>query len=74
MSDGIHIPVGTAGEKPERTLRNLKESWEPLQAGTVVGGAGRSEGSERARRRGSTCTDPPSTVYVPPPPRRVAAS
>nr|DAF12793.1 MAG TPA: hypothetical protein [Caudoviricetes sp.] len=31
MSDGIHIPAGTAGEKPGRTLRNLGEPWEPLR-------------------------------------------
>lgn len=66
MSDGIHIPRGTAGEKPGRTLRNLKEPWEPLRPqdrldgapGTVVDGGLRAAptGGEPVPIRSGTST------------------
>ena len=60
MSDGIHIPRGTAGEKPGRTLRNLGEPWEPLRPGTGLGTS-----PDRLRGPPRACTDPLRDVYVP---------
>nr|DAX46943.1 MAG TPA: hypothetical protein [Caudoviricetes sp.] len=60
MSDGIHIPAGTAGEEPGRTLRNLKEPWEPLRTWRRV-----REGRTGCREGRPGCTDPPQAVYVP---------
>nr|DAJ87073.1 MAG TPA: hypothetical protein [Caudoviricetes sp.] len=50
MSDGIHIPSGTGGDEPGRTLRNLGESWEPLRRGPPSEPLRR--GSERVDRWG----------------------